>query len=96
VTVTAAQALREAVDDVRALSIHAIDSPEFRRGARAALDAAVELLEKRVKDLPLGLPCRFPGCHRSASPETGMCGPHENVRVASSYVDDRHGEGGHG
>lgn len=92
----AAKALREVADDARTLRVHAIDSPLYRDGARDALKAILGLIEQHAQYAADGLSCGFPDCHRDADPETGMCGPHRGVRVAGSYVDDNHLEGGHG
>lgn len=92
----AAQALREVADDVRALRVVAIDSPAYRDGARDALAAVVDLLERRAKGVVHEVSCCFPACDRIADPTTARCGLHERVQISSSYVDDRHLEGGHG
>ena len=92
----ASQVLREVADDVRALRIHAIDSPAYRHGAADVLAAVLELIDEVARNAASSVSCRFPDCHRGADPETGMCGRHRAVRVTESYVDDRHAEGGHG
>lgn len=92
----AAQALREVVDDVQALRVIAIDSPAYRHGAHDALAAVVDLLERRAKGVVHEISCCFPECPRIADPVTGKCGRHERVQISTSYVDDRHTEGGHG
>lgn len=92
---SAAQALRDVVDEVRGLQVHAID-PAYRRGAHDALAAVIDLVERLALAAALGASCGFPDCHRTPDPATGMCGPHRAVRVTASYVDDRHHEGGHG
>jgi hypothetical protein len=90
------QVLREVADDIRALRIHAIDSPAYRHGAADAIAAVLELIDQAARNASSGASCRFPDCHRGADPETGMCGRHRAVRVTESYLDDRHAEGGHG
>lgn len=93
---TAAQALRELAEDVRDLRVHAIDSPVYRHAAHDVLAAVLELIERKARDVPHGAVCRFPDCRRTADPETRMCERHKAVRITSSFVDDRHTDGGHG
>lgn len=92
----AATALRELLDDVKELRVTAVDSPAYRDGARAALTAVADLIEHRVRHVAVGAVCGFPGCSRTADPANLMCVRHSAVRVAGSYVDDTHLEGGHG
>lgn len=92
----AAKALREVAEDARTLRVHAIDSPAYRHGARDALTALLGLIEDHARHVVHAVSCSFPDCHRTADPDTGMCGAHKGVRVAGSYVDDNHLEGGHG
>lgn len=40
--------------------------------------------------------CGFPDCEHYQEHPNGMCALHQNVTVSTSWVDDRHPEGGHG
>lgn len=92
----AAQALRELAEDVRDLRIIAIDSPQYRHGARDLLTAVLDLIDNRARHVRHGVVCGLPGCGRTADPASGMCVRHALVRVSGSFVDDTHLEGGHG